>query len=211
EHGVAYFAAIMATFTGQFLCNRYLMQPLYRWIARSQSHDLHTVVALLVTLGLLVLMHTLGLNLYLAALFAGILLADSDFKPHIDQAVQPFRGLLIGLCILSLGLSLQFVDLLQKPGLIMTGALLLILGKFALSLALARYYRNSGPSSALSAVSLAQGGEFGFIALMMAVNYRILELPLLSPLLAMLAISMLLSPVMYWLLDRLILPRLYRQ
>lgn len=211
EHGVAYFAAIMATFTGLFLCNRYLMQPLYRWIARSQSHDLHTAVALLVTLGLLVLMHTLGLNLYLAALFAGILLADSDFKPHINQAIQPFRGLLIGLCILSLGLSIQLADLLHRPGLIITGALFLILGKFALSLALARYYRNSWPSSALNAVSLAQGGEFGFIALMMALNYRILELPLLSPLLAMLAMSMLLSPFMYWLLDQQILPRLHRQ
>src|SRR5690606_19843459 len=76
EHGVAYFAALVATLSGLFLCNRYLMQPLYRWIAKSGSHELHAIVAIAVTLALLVLMNTLGLNLFLGALFAGILLAD---------------------------------------------------------------------------------------------------------------------------------------
>src|SRR5690606_34830414 len=64
EHGVAYFAAMITTFTGLFLCNRYLMQPLYRWIAKSGSHELHAIVAIAVTLSLLLWMSTLGLNLF---------------------------------------------------------------------------------------------------------------------------------------------------
>ena len=89
EHGIAYFAAMMATFTGLFLCNRYFMQPLYRWIAKSGRHELHSIVAIVIFLGLLVLMDTLGLNLYLAALFSGMLLADSDFRISIEKSLQP--------------------------------------------------------------------------------------------------------------------------
>ncbi|WP_347454664.1 cation:proton antiporter [Acinetobacter thermotolerans] len=208
EHGVAYFAAIIATFTGLFLCNRYLMQPLYRWIARSHSPDLHAVVAISVTLGLLVLMQTLGLNLYLGALFAGILLADSDFKSHVDHAVQPFQGLLIGLYFISIGLAIQLHDALNMPGLLISGALLLVLCKFALSLAIARYYRNSWRTSSLIAASLAQGSEFAFVALIIAINHQILDQQLLSLLLAIVSLSMLFTPLLYWLLDRQILPRL---
>ncbi len=210
EHGVAYFAAIMATFTGLFLCNRYLMQPLYRWIARSSSHDLHALVAIFVILGLLVLMQTLGLTLYLGALFAGILLADSDFRPHVENAIQPFHGILIGLCFISIGLAIQLSDVLQMPGLIIGGAVLIILSKFVLSLAIARYYQNSWRTSTLTAVSLAQGGEFAFVLLTIAVTHTILDISLLSPLLCMLALSMLITPVLYWLLDQQILPRLNR-
>ncbi|ATO18855.1 potassium:proton antiporter [Acinetobacter sp. LoGeW2-3] len=210
EHGVAYFAAIIATFTGLFLCNRYLMQPLYRWIARSSSHDLHALVAIFVTLGLLVLMQTLGLTLYLGALFAGILLADSDFRPHVENAVQPFHGVLIGLSFISIGLSIQLSDVVQIPGLIIGGALLIILSKFMISLAFARYYQNSWRTSTLTAVSLAQGGEFTFVLLTIAITHSILNISLLSPLLYMLALSMLMTPALYWLLDRQILPRLDR-
>lgn len=210
EHGVAYFAAIMATFTGLFLCNRYLMQPLYRWIARSSSHDLHVLVAIFVILGLLVLMQTLGLTLYLGALFAGILLADSDFRPHVENAVQPFHGVLIGLCFISIGLSIQLSDILHMPRLIMGGALLIVFSKFAFSLAIARYYQNSWRTSTLTAASLAQGGEFAFVLLTVAMTHTIVDISVLSPLLYMLALSMLMTPALYWLLDQHILPRLDR-
>ena len=124
------FCAMMATFTGLFLCNRYFMQPLYRWIAKSGRHELHSIVAIVIFLSLLVLMDTLGLNLYLAALFAGMLLADSDFRISVEKSLQPFSGLLIGLAFISLGMSLQFADILTQPVLIIAGTLSLILIKF---------------------------------------------------------------------------------
>ncbi|WP_216936616.1 MULTISPECIES: cation:proton antiporter [unclassified Acinetobacter] len=210
EHGVAYFAAIIATLSGLFLCNRYLMQPLYRWIAKSGSHELHVIVAITVTLALLVLMNTLGLNLFLGALFAGILLADSDFRPAVESAVRPFQGLLIGLAFISLGMSLQLPDLLNFPRMILGGTLTLILIKFALTLALARYHQDSWRNSTLLAASLAQGGEFALLTLVIAVSNQIIAGNLLSPLLWMVSFSLLLTPAFYWLLHSQILPRLDR-
>lgn len=211
EHGIAYFAAMMATFTGLFLCNRYFMQPLYRWIAKSGRHELHSIVAIVIFLGLLVLMDTLGLNLYLAALFSGMLLADSDFRISIEKSLQPFSGLLIGLAFISLGMSLQFADVLTQPGLIIAGTLSLILIKFAITLGLARYYQHSWRNSTLLAASVAQSGEFAFLALIIALSQQIITPTLLSPLMWMASLSMLLTPAFYWLLHDQILPRLDRQ
>ncbi|WP_180104706.1 cation:proton antiporter [Acinetobacter sp. YH12108] len=211
EHGIAYFAAMMATFTGLFLCNRYFMQPLYRWIAKSGRHELHSIVTIVIFLGLLVLMDTLGLNLYLAALFSGMLLADSDFRISIEKSLQPFSGLLIGLAFISLGMSLQFADVLTQPVLIIAGTLSLILIKFAITLGLARYYQHSWRNSTLLAASVAQSGEFAFLALIIALSQQIVTPALLSPLMWMASLSMLLTPAFYWLLQNQILPRLDRQ
>lgn len=211
EHGIAYFAAMMATFTGLFLCNRYFMQPLYRWIARSGRHELHSIVAIVIFLGLLVLMDMLGLNLYLAALFSGMLLADSDFRISVEKSLQPFSGLLIGLAFISLGMSLQFADVLTQPVLIIAGTLSLILIKFVITLGLARYYQHSWRNSTLLAASVAQSGEFAFLALIIALSQQIITPPLLSPLMWMASLSMLLTPAFYWLLHNQILPRLDRQ
>ena len=211
EHGIAYFAAMMATFTGLFLCNRYFMQPLYRWIVKSGRHELHSIVTIVIFLGLLVLMDTLGLNLYLAALFSGVLLADSDFRISIEKSLQPFSGLLIGLAFISLGMSLQFADVLTQPVLIIAGTLSLILIKFAITLGLARYYQHSWRNSTLLAASVAQSGEFAFLALIIALSQQIVTPALLSPLMWMASLSMLLTPAFYWLLHNQILPRLDRQ
>lgn len=211
EHGIAYFAAMMATFTGLFLCNRYFMQPLYRWIAKSGRHELHSIVTIVIFLGLLVLMDTLGLNLYLAALFSGMLLADSDFRISIEKSLQPFSGLLIGLAFISLGMSLQFADVLTQPVLIIAGTLSLILIKFAITLGLARYYQHSWRNSTLLAASVAQSGEFAFLALIIALSQQIVTPALLSPLMWMASLSMLFTPAFYWLLHNQILPRLDRQ
>ncbi|MBD8007785.1 cation:proton antiporter domain-containing protein [Acinetobacter pecorum] len=210
EHGVAYFAAIIATLSGLFLCNRYLMQPLYRWIAKSGGHELHVIVTVTVILALLVLMNTLGINLFLGALFAGILLADSDFRPAVESTIRPFQGLLMGLAFISFGMSLHLPDLLDFPWMILGGTLALILIKFTVTLVLARYYQNSWRNTTLLAGSLAQGGEFALLALMIAVSDQIIRGDLLSPLLWMVSFSLLLAPAFYWLLHSQILPRLDR-
>src|SRR5690606_37506413 len=111
------------------------------------------IVASAVPLAWLVLMNTLGLNLFLGALFAGILLADGDFRPAVESAIRPFQGLLMGLAFISLGMSLKLPDLLDFPWMILGGTFALILVKFAISLALARYHQNSWRNSTLLAAS----------------------------------------------------------
>lgn len=211
EHGVAYFAAIMATFTGLFLSNRYLMQPLYQWIAKSSSQELHGFVTLFVVLGLLLLTQTLGLPLYLGALFAGVLLADSNFRTAVETSIQPFKGLLIGLCFISLGLTIHISDLIVLPGLIIGGAFLIVLIKFMLMFAAVRYYQYSWRNTSFIAANLAQCGEFAFIVLSIAVSSQIIAPDVRSICLLMIALSMLMTPLLYWLLDAQILPRLDRQ
>ncbi len=210
EHGVAYFAVILATFTGLFLSNRYVFQPLYQWIAKSGSHELHIIVALFVTLGLLLLMSVIGVHVYLAALFAGVLLADSDFRPAIESSIKPFLGLFIGLCFISLGLYIDLKDMLQNALFITLGVLALFGVKFSISLALSRFYQQTWRNSSLLAASLAQAGELSFVLLMIATFEGVIDRALLSPLLLIVVISMLLTPIIYWLLDRQILPRLDR-
>lgn len=210
EHGVAYFAVILATFTGLFLSNRYVFHPLYQWIAKSGSHELHIIVALFVTIGLLLLMHVIGVHIFLGALFAGVLLADSDFRPAIESSIKPFLGLFVGLCFISLGLYINLQDLLQNPILIALGVIVLFSVKFSISLALSLFYQQTWRNSSLLAASLAQVGELGFVLLMIATFEGVIDRALLSPLLLIMSISMLLTPVIYWLLDRQILPRLDR-
>ena len=211
EHGVAYFAAIMTTFSGLFLFNHYLMRPLYRWIIKTGSHDLHMLVAMFIMLALLALMHTLGLSLFLGALFAGILLADSDYRQTVESSIQPFKGIVIGLAFIGLGMSLDVQELFDFPLTILAGTAALMLIKFLLGLGLARYYQQAWRKSALLAVSLAQGGEFAFIALVMASTHQLMDQVLVSSLLWMVSLSMCLTPLCYRLLHSQILPRLDRQ
>ena len=210
EHGVAYFAVILMTFTGLFLSNRYVFQPLYQWITKSGSHELHILVALFISLGLYALMNLLGIHFLLAALFAGILLADSDFRPVLESSIKPFLGLFIGLSFIALGLYINLYDLIMQPTFIMLGVISLVFVKFMTMFNLARFYQHSWRNSSLLAASLAQVGELGFVIIAMAVMEGLLTPELMSSLLLILSLSMLLSPMLYWLLDRHILPRLDR-
>ena len=118
---------------------------------------------------------------------------------------------MIGLAFISLGMSLQFADILTQPVLIIAGTLSLILIKFAITLGLARYYQHSWRNSTLLAASVAQSGEFAFLALIIALSQQIITPTLLSPLMWMASLSMLLTPAFYWLLHNQILPRLDQQ
>ncbi|ANF80908.1 potassium:proton antiporter [Acinetobacter sp. NCu2D-2] len=211
EHGVAYSAVILMVFTGLFLANRYIFQPLYIWIAKSGSHELHLLVALFVSLGLYSLMNLLGIHYLLAAIFAGILLADSDFRPAIESSIQPFLGLFIGLSFIALGLHISIDNLLTDAVFIAAGVAILVSVKFIIAMILARFYQHTWRNSSLFAASMAQAGELSFIVLMIALMEGSIEKAWISPLLLILSISMLITPVLYWLLDRHILPRLDRQ
>src|SRR5690606_41448794 len=111
-----------------------------------------------------------------------------------------FQGLLMTLAFFTLVMSLQLSALLNFLWIILGGTLALILVKFAMTLALARYHQNSWRNSTLLAASLVQGGEFALLALVIAVSDQIIAANLLSPLLWMVSFSLLLSPAFYWLL-----------
>ncbi|RZG69946.1 glutathione-regulated potassium-efflux system protein KefB [Acinetobacter bouvetii] len=210
HHGVAYFAAIVATFTGLFLFSRYLMRPFFRFVAKSGAHELITAVGLFIILGVVGLMDVLGISTTLGAFLTGVLLADSEFRHELEASIAPFKGLLLGLFFMTVGMTTKLSLFIDMPMLIVGGALVLMLVKMLALTAIARYFRQSWRNSLMLAACLAQGGEFAFVVLSVAVSEKVLTQAMMEPLTLMVTLSMVLTPVIYWLMNSVISPRLQK-
>ena len=206
HHGVAYFAAIVATFTGLFLFSRYLMRPFFRFVAKSGAHELITAVGLFIVLGVVALMNVLGISTTLGAFLTGVLLADSEFRHELEASIAPFKGLLLGLFFMTVGMSTQISLLWESPSLIIGGALLLMLVKLLALTAIARYFEFSWRNSLMLATCLAQGGEFAFVVLNVAMSEHVITQAILEPINLIVTLSMILTPILYWLMSSWVVP-----
>lgn len=206
HHGVAYFAAIIATFSGLFLFSRYMMRPFFRFVAKSGAHELITAVGLFIVLGVVALMDVLGISTTLGAFLTGVLLADSEFRHELEASIAPFKGLLLGLFFMTVGMTTQLSLLVDMPWLIIGGALTLMLVKSLTLTAIARYLKYSWRNSLLLATCLAQGGEFAFVVLKVASSEKVLTLAILEPLTLIVTLSMVLTPMLYWLISAWFIP-----
>ncbi|NNH76663.1 glutathione-regulated potassium-efflux system protein KefB [Acinetobacter sp. ANC 5380] len=206
HHGVAYFAAIIATFSGLFLFSRYMMRPFFRFVAKSGAHELITAVGLFIVLGVVVLMDVLGISTTLGAFLTGVLLADSEFRHELEASIAPFKGLLLGLFFMTVGMTTQLSLLVDMPWLIIGGALILMLVKSLTLTAIARYLKYSWRNSLLLATCLAQGGEFAFVVLKVASSEKVLTQAILEPLTLIVTLSMVLTPMLYWLISAWFIP-----
>ncbi|WP_180147066.1 monovalent cation:proton antiporter-2 (CPA2) family protein [Acinetobacter sp. YH12052] len=207
HHGIAYFAAIIATFSGLFLFSRYLMRPFFRFVAKSGAHELITAVGLFIILGVVVLMDVLGISTTLGAFLTGVLLADSEFRHELEASIAPFKGLLLGLFFMTVGMTTELSLFVEMPWFIIGGALALMLIKMASLTAIARYLKNSWRNSILLATCLAQGGEFAFVVFSVAKSENVVQQAILEPLTLIVTLSMVLTPMLYWLIQSQILPR----
>ncbi|OTG84898.1 monovalent cation:proton antiporter-2 (CPA2) family protein [Acinetobacter sp. ANC 4648] len=206
HHGIAYFAAIIATFTGLFLFSRYVMRPFFRFVAKSGATELMTAVGLFIILGVVLLMDTLGISTTLGAFLTGVLLADSEFRHELEASIAPFKGLLLGLFFMTVGMSMQLSLLVNMPVIIIGGALLLILIKASMMTAIARYKKYSWSNSLMIATCLAQGGEFAFVALNVAKSEKVITAAILEPITLIVTLSMVLTPILFWLVSTWIIP-----
>ncbi|MCL6237655.1 monovalent cation:proton antiporter-2 (CPA2) family protein [Acinetobacter sp. ANC 5033] len=207
HHGIAYFAAIIATFSGLFLFSRYLMRPFFRFVAKSGAHELITAVGLFIVLGVVVLMDVLGISTTLGAFLTGVLLADSEFRHELEASIAPFKGLLLGLFFMTVGMTTELSLFVEMPWFIIGGALALMLIKMVSVTAIARYLKNSWRNSILLATCLAQGGEFAFVVFSVAKSENVVQQAILEPLTLIVTLSMVLTPMLYWLIQSQILPR----
>ena len=206
HHGVAYFAAIIATFTGLFLFSRYIMRPFFRFVAKSGATELITAVGLFIVLGVVLLMDTLGISTTLGAFLTGVLLADSEFRHELEASIAPFKGLLLGLFFMTVGMSTQLSLIIEMPMLIIGGAVLLIMLKGMVMTAIARYKKYSWSNSLMIATCLAQGGEFAFVVLNVAKSEKVLVDAILEPITLIVTLSMVLTPIFFWLVSSKLLP-----
>ena len=189
------------------LGGRLLLRPLFRWIARSNTPEIFTAASLLLVVGTAALMQAAGLSMALGAFLAGVLLAESEYRRELETDVEPFKGLLLGLFFIAVGMSVDFDALLRQP-LLVLGLLLAFLAiKGVVLWGLARAIGLPWQERPVFALLLAQGGEFAFVVFQAAAGARVLDAETTSLLIGAVALSMLLTPLLLVALDRWVLPR----
>lgn len=202
HHGVAYFAAVVATFSGLFLFSRYVMRPLFRFIANSGASELLTAMALFIVLVVVILMNALEVSTTLGAFLTGVLLADSEYRHELEAGIQPFKGLLLGLFFMTVGMGIQLHLFVDMPLLIIGGAIGLMLVKFLVLMAISRLSGYRWPTSVRIGVAIAQGGEFAFVLFSLANQQHILNDKLVNPLTLIVTLSMVLTPLAFYILEK---------
>ncbi len=185
----------------------YLARPVFRYIARTRLREIFTAFALFLVLGIAIGFEKVGLSMALGAFLAGVLLAESEYRHEIEAAVDPFKGLLLGLFFMSVGLTTDFGVLLQKPLLILSLVAGLYILKALILWAIARLSKIPTSERALFILLLAQGGEFAFVLLGPAAS-GVLPKETADLLILVVALSMLASPMLLVLHDRLLARRL---
>ncbi|WP_291843429.1 cation:proton antiporter [Maricaulis sp.] len=188
------------------LVGGFLTRPLFRFIARTRLRELFVAAALMMVIGIALLMSLVGLSPALGTFIAGVVLANSEYRHELESDIDPFRGLLLGLFFMTVGAGINFVLLFNQVWLMVGLTLGLIAIKAAVLYALAVIFRVRGANRWLIALGLAQAGEFGFVLLSFTVANAVLPVDIAERLSLIVAMSMLLTPLLFILQDRLIAP-----
>lgn len=186
----------------------YLLRPVLRLVATTDIKELFTAVALLVVLGAAVLLEHVGMSMGLGAFIAGMLLADSEYRHELEANIEPFKGLLLGLFFIAVGMSVN-VQLLQTDFLhVVVFTLALILVKAIVMYGLGRAFGLRNDSARSIGLILAQGGEFAFILFTLARKSAVLDSATVEMLVLVVTLSMAATPLLYLLDHKLLRPRL---
>ena len=154
---------------------RYLINPVLRFVSRYGSTEVMTASALFIVLLTAVTMEHVGFSMGMGAFIAGILLADSSFKHQLETEIEPFKGLLLGLFFIAIGMNLDLALLVNQPLLVISGALLLVLLKTVVIGTIIRMSKQSWTDANRVALMLSQGGEFAFVVMTMAASSSLLD------------------------------------
>jgi glutathione-regulated potassium-efflux system ancillary protein KefC len=186
---------------------RLVLRPLFRWIARSNTPEIFTAASLLLVVGIAGLMQLVGLSMALGAFLAGVLLAESEYRRELETDIEPFKGLLLGLFFIAVGMSIDFAVLAASPGTMAAVVLGFLLVKGLVIHTLARKMQLPYQDRPVFTLLLAQGGEFAFVVFQAAAGSQVFDPQTASLLIGAVAVSMLLSPLVLVAVDKLLLPR----
>ena len=205
-----WFAALraIAVIAAIVLGGRLLLRPALRWIAGSATPEIFTATALLLVVATAALMQVVGLSMALGAFLAGVLLAESEYRRELETDIEPFKGLLLGLFFIAVGMSIDFSVVLAQPLLIAAIVLAFLAVKAAVLWWMGRAMPIPKPERPVFIILLAQGGEFGFVVFQTAAQAGVIDAPVSSLLVAAVAISMLLTPLLLVAADRWWIPLL---
>jgi len=186
------------------LGGRYLLRPILQIAAASKIPEIFTATALLVVIGAALLMELVGMSMVLGAFIAGMLLADSEFRHQLEADISAFKGLLLGLFFIAVGMAVNIGLFLQAPLRILLIVVLLMTAKALVLVPVARRFGICDSASALRlAAAMSQGGEFAFVLLSIAAREALLPSALVDELVLAVAVSMLLTPFAFLAAERL--------
>jgi Kef-type K+ transport system membrane component KefB/voltage-gated potassium channel Kch len=190
------------------LAGRYLMRPLFRLIAMTGLREIFVALALALVVGITLLMETVGLSPALGTFLAGVLLAESEYRHELEMDLEPFKGLLLAVFFIAVGAGIDFKLIASAPTLIIGAVLAFVFIKLIMLYAIARLARMKAPRASLFSFSLAQGGEFAFVLISFAAGLGLLAAQQANMLIAVVALSMALAPLLMMIDARIIQPRL---
>ncbi|MEP0521192.1 MAG: cation:proton antiporter [Hyphomicrobiales bacterium] len=203
QRGLVTIAAIAAVIVG----GSFLTRPIFRFIAMAKLRELFTATALMMVIGIALLMTLVGLSPALGTFLAGVVLANSEYRHELESDIDPFKGLLLGLFFMTVGAGINFELLFDGFAIILGLTIGLMALKAAVLLVLSFIFKVGGSDRWLFALGLAQAGEFGFVLLSFTVANNVIPTAIADQLLLVVALSMLLTPALFILYDKVIAPR----
>ncbi|MEO9495309.1 MAG: monovalent cation:proton antiporter-2 (CPA2) family protein [Vibrio splendidus] len=205
--GWAYGLVITASIAIVVVGGHFLSRPLFRFVASSGLREIFTATALMLVIGIAALMSLVGLSPALGTFLAGVVLANSEFRHELESNIDPFKGLLLGLFFITVGAGINFDVLFNDFGLIIGLTLGVMLLKALVLFTLALIFKIKNSDRWLFTLSLAQAGEFGFVLLSFSAQNHVLPSDIVQTLSLVVALSMFLTPGLFILFDKVILPR----
>jgi monovalent cation:proton antiporter-2 (CPA2) family protein len=205
--GWAQTLVVLGAVVAVVLAGRFLVRPIFHAIAHTGLREIFTAAALLLVIGIALLMTAVGLSPALGTFLAGVVLANSEYRHELESDIEPFKGLLLGLFFIAVGASIDFALILSRPLLIAGLVLAIVAVKFAVLFGLGRVFRLSTDQSMLLAFALPQVGEFAFVLFSFANQEGVLGAEITSPLVAAVALSMALTPLLLLVNERVVQPR----
>lgn len=194
---------MVAAIAGLIFGGRYLLRPLLRLVARTNLPEIFTATALLVVIGAALVMQFAGMSMVLGAFIAGMLLADSEYRHALEADIAPFKGLLLGLFFIAVGMSVNIGLLLEEPGTMLIIVICLMFAKAIVLYPLAKMFGLCDRKGALRlAAVLSQGGEFAFVLFALVARENIMDATQIDKLVLGVAVSMMLTPVVYLIIER---------
>ncbi|MEN8894921.1 MAG: cation:proton antiporter [Yoonia sp.] len=181
----------------------FLTRPIFRYIHQARLREMYTALALLMVASIAVLMTMVGLSPALGTFLAGVVLANSEFRHELESDLAPFKGLLLGLFFITVGAGIDFELLANQPVFIVSATAAVILIKGLVLFGLSFLFKMKGKDRWLFTLSLAQAGEFGFVLVSFSLQQGVFGTSLSSTLLLIIALSMLVTPLLFILYDQL--------
>ena len=193
-----------AVIIGIIVFGRYLIEPLFDLVANWGDHEVFTAASLLLVVGTAALMDLVGVSMALGGFLAGVLFADSHHRNAVIADIEPFKGLLMGVFFIAIGMSVDLGLIIEKPLLVLLLSALLIGTKSAILYLLGRLGRLAPLQAIRFTASLGQGGEFAFVIFSAALIVGVVNQPLVDLMILVVTISMILTPVLFLLADRIV-------